>query len=64
MAGEVVLDRKMQAMVLGVGAGVGLLDIAVILPRGGIVQVGRAPLVGVRSAGCRPAGAKRGRRPD
>ena len=60
MAGKVALDGKKQAMVLGVGAGVGLLDIGVILPRGGVVQVGRAPLVGVGSAGCRPARAKRG----
>jgi len=60
MAGKVALDGKKQAMVLGVGAGVGLLDIGVILPRGGVVQVSGAPLVGVPSAGCRPARAKRG----
>ena len=32
MAGKVALDREKQAMVLGVGAGVALLDIGVILP--------------------------------
>ena len=30
-------------MILGVGAVVGLLDIAVVLPRRGIGQIGQAP---------------------
>ena len=60
MPGEVALDRNIQAMVLGVAAGIGLLDIGVILPRCGVVQVCRAPLVVVPSGGCHPARAKRG----
>jgi len=35
VAGEVALNRKQQAMVLGVGAGVGLLNIGRNTARGG-----------------------------
>ena len=42
MVGELVLGRKEQAVVLGVGAVVGLLDLGVVLSQGGVDQIGQA----------------------
>src|ERR1035437_3457779 len=58
VVGHAVLRLQQEAVILGVGAVVGLLDIAVVLPGGPVEQIGYAALIRVR-CGCGRAGIDR-----